>query len=364
MAAATFPVCLLFRAAAGMGLSASTVPCAVDSNCVDAVPPALNLSQLQFTADDGDMLYNVPVEAAEMVDWGIDRIDQRSPKLDFKAPNFARNGSGTIIYIVDTGLNCSANDLRCYSDAVDSNGHGTTMAKVARDIAPGATLYGVQALPRGGTGTIAEVLYALTKVLGHHQSAPSAPVATMLMALATKPLSPEMWLTGGGPANVLTTLEVMRESGIVPVVAAGNSNANACDVLPARSTVSITVSAMNEASDRFFYSNYGNCSTLFGPGNVILPSGVTVSGTSVASAYVVGAAAGAAGGWRASGSAWEVADMIITSATGSPIGDAQGTPEKIVYSPRKEKRESQLKRGAIGWLYVICGSLLLGSIAI
>lgn len=95
------------------------------------------------------------------------------------------------------------------------------------------------------------------------------------------------------------------------VVAAGNENADACTVSPASERKAITVAASTIAATeagspkdrRASFSNFGKCVDIFAPGELIksawidvpgLPPNVvynTVSGTSMASPHVAGAAA-------------------------------------------------------------------------
>ena len=55
-------------------------------------------------------------------------------------------------------------------------------------------------------------------------------------------------------------------SGVTYVVAAGNSNGDACQVSPARAANAITVGASDRNDARASFSNYGNCVDIFAPG--------------------------------------------------------------------------------------------------
>ena len=85
------------------------------------------------------------------------------------------------------------------------------------------------------------------------------------------------------------------KAGVVMVVAAGNENANACNVSPASSTSSITVAASDNTDTRATFSNYGTCVDIYGPGVAITSAWIgapgsinTISGTSMASPHVAG----------------------------------------------------------------------------
>jgi len=85
-------------------------------------------------------------------------------------------------------------------------------------------------------------------------------------------------------------------SGITMVVAAGNSNANACNYSPASTPSAISVGATASNDARSTFSNFGTCVSIFAPGTNI-PSCYlgntyqTLSGTSMACPHVAGQAA-------------------------------------------------------------------------
>ncbi len=87
-------------------------------------------------------------------------------------------------------------------------------------------------------------------------------------------------------------------SGVTYVVTAGGSNSNACNFSPARVAAAITVGATTMTDARASYSNFGTCLDIFAPGSSILSAWntsntatATLSGTSMATSHVSGAAA-------------------------------------------------------------------------
>src|SRR5687767_15271271 len=81
-------------------------------------------------------------------------------------------------------------------------------------------------------------------------------------------------------------------------VAAGNENQNACNVSPARAPNAITVGSTTSSDARSSFSNIGTCLDIFAPGSSITSAWYTndtatntISGTSMATPHVVGAAA-------------------------------------------------------------------------
>jgi subtilisin family serine protease len=107
-----------------------------------------------------------------------------------------------------------------------------------------------------------------------------------------------MSLGGTASASLDSAVAGAVAKGVTVVVAAGNSNLDACTSSPAREPSAITVGATTSADARASYSNYGACVDIFAPGSSITSawnstpdSYYTISGTSMASPHVTGAAA-------------------------------------------------------------------------
>ncbi len=104
---------------------------------------------------------------------------------------------------------------------------------------------------------------------------------------------------GGGASTALD--DAVRNSvasGVTYAIAAGNSNANACNSSPARVSQALTVGSSTNTDARSSFSNFGTCVDLFAPGSNITSAWLTndtatntISGTSMASPHVAGAAA-------------------------------------------------------------------------
>eukprot|EP00486_Rosalina_sp_Unknown_P008391 CAMPEP_0201577636 /NCGR_PEP_ID=MMETSP0190_2-20130828/24126_1 /ASSEMBLY_ACC=CAM_ASM_000263 /TAXON_ID=37353 /ORGANISM="Rosalina sp." /LENGTH=437 /DNA_ID=CAMNT_0048009887 /DNA_START=534 /DNA_END=1847 /DNA_ORIENTATION=- len=86
-------------------------------------------------------------------------------------------------------------------------------------------------------------------------------------------------------------------AGGIPVVAAGNEDQDACDVSPAYSSKAITVGAFDIERRKAWFSNWGNCVDIWGPGYDIWSSipaenandrYAYLSGTSMASPMIAG----------------------------------------------------------------------------
>jgi subtilisin len=243
---------------------------------------------------------------------GIDRADTRvntdvavidtGVDLDHPDLNVFRSG----------GVNCS---LRGFSPN-DDNGHGSHVAGTigALDnnigvvgMAPGARIWPVKVLNGAGAGSISDVICGIDYVTAH---ADQIEVANLSL---------------GGPGRDdgncgRTNNDAMHQAicasvaaGVTYVVAAGNSAMNAATTTPAAYDEVITVSALADfngrpgggaastcradVDDTFAdYSNYGSDVDLIAPGTCIRSTWMggrysTISGTSMATPHVAGAAA-------------------------------------------------------------------------
>jgi subtilisin family serine protease len=159
-------------------------------------------------------------------------------------------------------------------------------------VAKQATLVAVRVLDCSGSGTTATVISGINWVVAD----PSTPVRrscvvcrdgcrlqSMDMSLTlsawrgvasrdtvqnTKKVI-NMSLGGGASAAIDAAVEAAVGAGVVVVVAAGNSNANACNASPARTPSALTVAATDSADTRAAFSNFGSCVDLFAPGALI-----------------------------------------------------------------------------------------------
>jgi subtilisin family serine protease len=184
-------------------------------------------------------------------------------------------------------------------------------------VAPGARLWSVRVFDDNGKGTIATITAGIDWVTGTITDANPAndiEVANMSVGCRCAGTSAENAISGykEGEKEVLG----MVDRGIVPVVAAGNSIAEASFFSPARNPDAITVSALADSDGKAGgsgpdeceggeltddtlapFSNYGDTVDIAAPGMCILSTVTNTvkywykSGTSMAAPHVTGAAA-------------------------------------------------------------------------
>ncbi|MFG2328786.1 S8 family serine peptidase [Streptomyces sp. NPDC048604] len=269
--------------------------------------------------------------------WGLDRVDQRALPLNssYSYPDSA--GQGVTAYIIDTGVRISHSDFggRAFNgyDAVDNDnvaqdghGHGThvagTVAGNAYGVAKKARIVGVRVLDNNGSGTTAGVVAGIDWVTQNH-SGPS--VANMSLG-------------GGADATLDAAVRNSIASGVTYAIAAGNSNANASGYSPARVTEAITVGSTTNTDARSSFSNYGSVLDIFAPGSNITSAWNTsdsatntISGTSMATPHVAGAAAVYLGDNPTSTPA-QVQTALVNNATPNVVGSpGSGSPNRLLF---------------------------------
>ncbi|SFD32115.1 S8 family serine peptidase [Pseudoalteromonas denitrificans] len=323
--------------AAGMGVGAVKhaygtaffgFAASVTQGRLDALRNNANVASVEF---DGEKSINRgkpgsggTTPSPQVMPWGIARTG---------ADNNSNEGAGVHVYVLDTGLDSNHADLAanignsmafeqckgksCDTSWDDDHGHGThvggTIAAIDNDIdvvgmASQVTLHAGKICSSRGSCPNSSTIAALDWVTSEVQLRGEAAVVNMSIGGSGS-------VTGSCSNNGFTGNDAYHEAicnarnaGVVVVVAAGNDSDNAANYTPAgyADTV-ITVSSVKEGDDWNSFSNWGSKSAswtsnnsapvaIAAPGGTILslkPGGgtATMSGTSMASPHVAGAAA-------------------------------------------------------------------------
>jgi serine protease len=229
--------------------------------------------------------------------WGLDRIDQRDRPLDgsYTYNTVAANVS---VYVIDTGIRATHTEFGTRVSTLgftsindgngtnDCNGHGThvagTIGGVTYGVAKSVTLHAVRVLDCNGSGSTSGVIAGVDWVTANR----------------TLPAVANMSLGGGASTALDDAVRRSITAGVTYAIAAGNSNADACASSPARVSQALTVGSSTSGDVRSSFSNFGTCVDVFAPGSSITSAWNTsntatntISGTSMATPHVAGAAA-------------------------------------------------------------------------
>jgi subtilisin family serine protease len=269
--------------------------------------------------------------------WGLDRIDQRS--LPLSGTYTYGSAAGVTAYVIDTGIRITETDFGSRASygwdfigndsiASDCNGHGThvagTIGGTKYGVAKDVKLVAVRVLDCDGSGSYSAIIAGIDWVTAH----------------AVKPAVANMSV--GGPNSAALNNAVTRSiaSGVTFAVAAGNDNKNACNYSPAATPNAITVGAIDQSDNRASFSNFGSCVDIFAPGVQITSENyksdnappVMMSGTSMATPHVAGAAALVLGA-HPTYTAAQVRNALVDNADSNAVGSpGTGSPNKLLYT--------------------------------
>lgn len=250
-------------------------------------------------------------------------------------------GENVYVYIIDSGIEVKHPEFTGRAKAGidltgegsgDSNGHGTHVAGIV-----GSKTYGVskdvrivevKALSSYGAGSLSTVIAALEYATENRRQLGVEAVANLSL--------------GAAKNSILNkAIDAAVEDGLVVVVAAGNSNIDACRTSPGSAKDAITVGSIDDTNDWLAgFSNWGNCVDILAPGKQIASvnhEGVDkpkeLSGTSMSAPIVTGIVANLLSSGISSN---DVKAVLLEMATKGKVKRSSlflkgNTPNKIAY---------------------------------
>ncbi|MEU5421950.1 S8 family peptidase [Streptomyces sp. NPDC001407] len=268
--------------------------------------------------------------------WGLDRIDQAETKGDGKYTYPDSAGDGVTAYVIDTGVRISHKDFGGRASygfnavdksdkAEDDNGHGThvagTIAGTEHGVAKKAKVVAVKVLDGQGSGSTEQVVAGIDWVTKNHKG----------------PSVANMSLGGGADEALDAAVQKAIASGVTFAVAAGNESTDAGQGSPARVKEAITVASSTKDDKQSDFSNFGSVVDLYAPGSDITSDwndsdsgSKTISGTSMATPHVTGAAAVYLSGHK-DATPEQVSSALTQGATPDKISNpGAGTPNKLL----------------------------------
>lgn len=234
-----------------------------------------------------------PIASSQPIPWGVDRVDADNVWAATTADNVK-------VAVIDTGIDLDhldlsgnikggVNTIQSWKNADDDNGHGSHVAGIIAALnntvgvvgmGPQIDLYAVKVLNKNGSGYVSDIIEGIDWSINNN-------INVINMSLGTT----------SDIVSFHDAVIAARNAGIVVVAAAGNSGPNNNTVIyPAKYPESIAVSATDSSDGQPSFSSRGPEVDIAGPGVSIYStykngSYATLSGTSMATPHVAGAAA-------------------------------------------------------------------------
>ncbi len=301
------------------------------ASAVRGFTATMNLRQAQRLAAHPDVAVVEQNRTVRLAAASVALAAPSVPKTGIPVPPMGR---GVTLYVVDTGILTTHTAFTTPAvwgtntvggPNTDCHGHGTHVAGIAggnfseRWSSPRAQLVAVKVLDCSGYGTVASIVAGVDWVTAHR----------------TGPAIVNMSLGGLQSAAMDQAVANSIATGITYVIAAGNSNWNACEISPARVPDAVTVGAVHGSGRRAFFSNYGPCIDLFSHGVAVRSAYHTsdtatalLSGTSMAAPHVAAMASNYLSANLGATPA-QVRSYLASIATSGVIDPGPGSPDKL-----------------------------------
>ncbi|KAI8635463.1 subtilisin-like protease [Xylariaceae sp. FL1651] len=275
--------------------------------------------------------------------WGLSRISHREPSLHgYVGTPVPQNSTPSIAYVIDSGIRITHQEFgnrtswgaNFVDDSPDEDelGHGThvtgTIIGKSTGVSKTSLAIAVKIFNAEGYGLVSAFIAGLDWAVQHAQNASSISRSVVNASLGS-----------GVDKTVNDAIQNAISAGMTVVVAAGNSNTDACTTSPASAPDAITVAASDSNDLRAWFSNYGTCVDIFAPGADVRSSFngndsdyANLSGTSMATPHVAGLAAYLMARENLT-TPKAVRDRILQLATPDKVNDTgPGTPNLIAFN--------------------------------
>lgn len=294
-----------------------------------------------MTPDIAVRAYEIQYEAPRH----LARISQRDTLAGFEYSygyNDNATGKGVIAYVLDSGVSIEHPEFEGRAKfgkdftgegPGDNNGHGTHVSGLIGSktygVAKEVEIVEIKVLDKSGGGSLSTIISSLEFAVNHRIRSGKQGVVNMSL--------------GSVRSDILNNaISAAIGTGLVFVVAAGNSNVNACSTSPASVEGAITVGAIDDFYDSLSpFSNWGKCVDIFASGTFVkslnfhdFNNPEVLSGTSMSAPIVSGLVANLLSvGVPAS----EVKQILIELSTKGKISRTslilkRNTPNRIAYN--------------------------------
>jgi Subtilase family len=215
--------------------------------------------------------------------------------------NLGGTGAGYTVAVLDTGADYTVSDLGSCSSAGPSCGvaaaidfapddgsldgtsrHGTNVSSIIRSVAPQVKIVALDVFTGDGASSV-DIARAADWVVANK--------STYSIVAANLSLGYGSFTSACGSDVLATAISAMRNAGVVPVVATGNSGYLNAISSPACAPGAVSVGAVDSSGVVASFSNSASFATLLAPGVGVNAGGITMSGTSQATPHVAGSIA-------------------------------------------------------------------------